>query len=127
MHFFSRRLQGGAHNGDDRALGVGAGDMDDGWQGQVRVAKGAQQPDDPVQRQVDQFWVQPRQSVEDGLGVGLGVGHGKRLFRCPCATVRIRHGQDLARRTLVHEQRQNFDQGIAQLSPRRDDIDHAVV
>ena len=43
------RLQHGAHEGDGRALAIGARHMDDGWQTTLRIAQSRQQTGDPVQ------------------------------------------------------------------------------
>ena len=65
-------LEAGAQHGDDRALAVGAGDVDHRRQPALGVAERGEQPLDAAERQVDDLGVQRRSA-------GRGPG------RCPAA------------------------------------------
>ena len=65
VHRQARGLEPGAQHGDDRALAVGAGDMDDRRQPALRVAERGQEPLDAAEREVDDLRVQRGQAGED--------------------------------------------------------------
>ena len=86
MNAISRRLQHGAQIGDDRALAVGAGDMDDGRQAALRMAQALEQPPGAVQGQIDDLGMQLGQPLQDQIAVVGGLsrceaGHGHRRRR----------------------------------------------
>ena len=58
-------LEAGAQRGDDRALAVGAGDVDDRRQPALGMAERGEEPLDAAEREVDDLGVQRRQPVED--------------------------------------------------------------
>ena len=65
MHAIAGRLQHGAQIGDDGALAVGAGDMDDRRQAPFGMAEALQQPPDAVERQIDDLRMKPVQPLEN--------------------------------------------------------------
>src|SRR5262249_20661293 len=62
------RVEHGPQVGDDRALAVGAGDVDDRRQAALRMADRVEQPPDAAERQVDELRMQLRQPLEDDIG-----------------------------------------------------------
>ena len=70
MHAVARRLQHRAHEGDGRALAVGAGDMDDRRQPPLRMAERVEHAPHPVERQVDALGMQRQQPRHDGIDRG---------------------------------------------------------
>ena len=62
------RLEAGAQHGDDRALAVGAGDVDDRRQPALGMAERGEQPLDAAEREVDDLGVERGQPVEDAVG-----------------------------------------------------------
>ena len=83
MHRSARRLEDRPQIGQDRALAVGAGDMDRGRRLALGVAERGQQPLDATQRQVDDLGVKARQPFQDGVAVRgrrpeVAAGHGHR-------------------------------------------------
>ena len=64
MHALAQRLGDGADEGDERALAVGAGDMDHGRQLLLGMVKGREQTLDAPERQIDRLRVQRLQALE---------------------------------------------------------------
>ena len=65
MNALSVGLQYGAQKRNQRAFGVGAGDMNNGRQPLLRVTESNQQAAHPVKRQIDALWVQASQDREE--------------------------------------------------------------
>ena len=59
-------LSHGADKGDQRALAVGAGDMNHRRQAPLGMAKGCEQPLDAAKRQIDRLRVQRLEALEQG-------------------------------------------------------------
>ena len=57
----TRRLQDRAHEGDGRALAVGAGDMDHRRQRPLRIAERIEHAPHPIERKIDQLGMQRRE------------------------------------------------------------------
>ncbi len=70
MHAQSRRLENRAHEGDGRALAVGAGDVDRARQPPLRVAERGENAPHPVKRQIDALGMQLRELRDDGVDWG---------------------------------------------------------
>ncbi len=64
MDAIARRLGHGAEIGDQRALAVGAGDMDNGRQLQVRRTEVRQQAFGALQPEIDQSRVKPHDALQ---------------------------------------------------------------
>ncbi len=75
MDLETLRLQHGAREGADRALAIGAGDMDDGRQFLFGMAEIGEQPDDPVQDQIDPLGVKRQKPFEDPVAAGVADAH----------------------------------------------------
>ena len=73
-------LQDGPHEGDGRALAVGAGDMDDRRQALLRIAERGEQALDALQRQVDPLGMQLEQARQQRV-TRRHVGTSSRLDR----------------------------------------------
>ena len=91
MHAIARRLQHRPQIGDDRALAVGAGDMDDGRELELRMAEARKQAPGPVEGEVDDLGMQLGEPLQDAVGPGpllyrvfgrgltrVGAGHSSR-------------------------------------------------
>ena len=104
MHAFARRFEDGAHEGDGRALAIGAGDMDHRRQMPLRMIERVKHPLDAIEREIDALGMQrqkPRQHGVDRRRFGRPVAHvvagsgAGRLTRCPArsagALVKSRH------------------------------------
>ena len=146
----ARGLQHGAQIGDDRALAVGAGDMDDRRQAALRMAERGEQPRDAVERQVDQLRMQRgSRSSTMSLVTGAGGIGGASATRPRCRSLRggaratgggvpapPRHRHPRWRPAAwrspsaperVAQQRDQPRQRVAQLGARHDHVDHAVL
>src|SRR3546814_12532860 len=80
LHAPACRLQHGAQEGDQRALALGARDVNDRGQASLRVAEAIKQPLDAATREVDALGVEAGKAVEDGVGglAARGVRSGGR-------------------------------------------------
>ena len=65
MHAFSGGFEDRAHEGDGRALAVGAGDVDHRRQLALGMIERGQQPLDAIERQIDAFGMQRGQPRDD--------------------------------------------------------------
>ncbi len=63
MNLQALRFQHGAGKGAHRALAIGTGDVNDRRQAQLRIAQRRQQPQNPVQRQIDLFGMQHQKAL----------------------------------------------------------------
>ena len=70
VHAQARRLQDRAHEGDGRALAVGAGDVDHRRQLPLRMAERVENAPHPIERKIDQLWMQRGQPRDDGVDRG---------------------------------------------------------
>ncbi len=71
-----------AHKGDGRPFAIGSCNMNSGRQAPFRVSKGFEQALCPRQPEVDQFWMERRQPLEDGVSPGQVWNHRLRHQRC---------------------------------------------
>ena len=67
VHAVARAFQHGAQIGADRALAVGAGDMDDRRQFAFGMAELGEQPLDAVEHEIDALGMKREQPFEDGI------------------------------------------------------------
>jgi hypothetical protein len=63
------RLKDRPHEGNGRALAIGASNMDDGRQPKLRMAERFKQSHDAAERKVDLLWVQIKQPAENGFPI----------------------------------------------------------
>jgi len=78
MHAFAGRFEHGAHEGDGRALAVGAGNVNDRRQPPFRMIERGEQTLDPAKRQIDALGMQrqqPRQHGVERRRVGVERAH----------------------------------------------------
>ena len=84
-------LERGAHIGDDRALAVGARDMDRRRQRPIGVAERGEQALDPVEREIDQLGMEREQALEKDVTLQPGAPRFRRSpHRLPRAGYRGR-------------------------------------
>ena len=76
MHRMAARFQHGAGEGADRTFAVGAGDVNDRRQFAFGMAEIGQQPQDPIQHQVDLLGMECQKPFENC--VALGDAHEAR-------------------------------------------------
>ena len=70
----ARSLEHRAHERDGGTLAVGAGDVDDGRQPALRMAKLLQQSPDAIEREVDQLGMQRQEPRNDRVDFVHGRG-----------------------------------------------------
>ena len=64
MHAAADGFEHCSHEGDGRALAVGACDMDDRGEPILRVAEIGEQPPDAVEREIDRLWIEGVETIE---------------------------------------------------------------
>ena len=81
VNALARRLQHGAHEGDGRALAVGAGDMDDRRHLPLRMVELVEQAPHPVEREIDPLRMQRQQPRDDGFVDAHALARAARRSR----------------------------------------------
>ena len=130
VHALARRFEDGAHEGDGRALAVGAGDMDHRRQMALRMIERGEDARHAIEPKVDALGMQrekPRQHGVDRRRARpltrsrFGTSPEARAL-APARESRLRR----AGRRLGEEPAQSGDGG-AQLVAMHDHVDHAVI
>ncbi len=111
VHALAGRFQDRAHEGDGRALAVGAGDMDHRRQTPLRMIERGEDALDTIERKVDPLGMQRKEPGQHGVdrrGIGMPGAHAVassgagRLARCcgaPAgALVNSRHSRAMVAR-----------------------------